>query len=85
MIQKLGVAIKDGSKAELDNLNINSSEYPVAAYIKKQAFGLVNINIKSLHLKDYINPLILEKGSIFNFDDDYPMQIKKNVFTKIYP
>ena len=83
---KIGIAIKDGSKANLKNLNITSSEYPVAVYVKKQAFGPGNINIINLNLKDNINPLILEKGSVFNFDKkSYPIKIKKNVFTKIYP
>lgn len=82
---KIGVAVKDGSIANLKNLNISSSEYPIAVYIKKQDFGLGNINIKNLILKNNLNPLILEEGSIFNFDNNYPIQVKKNVFTKIYP
>jgi len=83
---KIGIAIKDGSKANLKNLNITSSEYPIAVYVKKQAFGVGNINIINLNLKDNINPLILEEGSVFNFDKkSYPIKIKKNVFTKIYP
>ena len=83
---KIGIAIKDGSKANLKNLNITSSEYPVAVYVKKQAFGPGNINIINLNLKDNINSLILEEGSVFNFDKkSYPINIKKNVFTKIYP
>ena len=82
---KIGVAVKDGSIANLKNLNISSSKYPIAVYIKKQDFGFGNINIKNLILKNNLNPLILEEGSIFNFDNNYPIQVKKNVFTKIYP
>tara|TARA_B100001175_G_C19432154_1_gene601751 strand:- start:370 stop:1269 length:900 start_codon:yes stop_codon:yes gene_type:complete len=83
---KIGVAIKDGSRAEIKNVSIKNSNFPIASYIKKQEFGPANLNVSSLLLKNNIYPIIIEEGTIYKFDkENYNQLIKKDLFKFLYP
>ena len=79
----MGLGIKDGSEVKLDNIKINKSKIPIAAYIKKQTYNYPKIDITN-----YENfgkeKEILEIGIVSNINNEVYVGKSKNVFEKIY-
>ena len=79
----MGLGIKDGSEVKLDNIKINKSKIPIAAYIKKQTYSYPKIDITN-----YENfgkeKEILEIGIVSNINNEVYVGKSKNVFEKIY-
>ncbi len=82
----IGLAIKDGSTANIQDVNIESSKYPLALYVKKQEFGVPEIKINSMVLTDNMNPILLEDGARYKIDTEaHSKIIKSNIFKTLYP
>ncbi len=79
----VGLGIKDGSEIEMDNIKVNKSKIPIAAYIKKQTYGYPKIS-----LTNYENygeeKEILEIGIVSKINNETYVGKSKNVFEKIY-
>ncbi len=82
----IGLAVKDGSIAKVSNISIGGTKYPITTYIKKKEFGNPKIDIETLYLKKNLNPILIEEGSKFKFDDNsHNKLIKVNLFETLYP
>ena len=81
----LGVASKDQSEVELNNLTISNSDIALAAYIKKQEYNSSTIEINKLSTNNNAREFLFEEGSkvIINGKDN--KNFETNVFEKIYP
>ena len=65
---KIGVAIKDSSSLDINEANIDSSNYCFALYRKKQEFGPSYLSTGKINC-DLDNDLYIQKGSVVNLDD----------------
>ena len=82
----VGIAIKDGSIGKINKINIQSTEYPITTYIKKDEFGPADLEISKINLKSNLNPILIEEGSKFKIDvDKYSYELKKDLFSTLYP
>ncbi len=82
----VGIAIKDGSIAKINKINVRSTEYPITTYIKKDEFGPADLEISKINLKDNLNPILIEEGSKFKIDvNEYSHELRKDLFTILYP
>ena len=81
----LGVASKDQSEVELNNLTISNSDIALAAYIKKQEYNSSTIEINKLSTNNNSREFLFEEGSKVKIDGKDNKYFETNVFEKIYP
>ena len=82
----IGLAVKDGSVAKINNIKISNSKYPITSYIKKKEFGSGEIIINNLKLDNNMNPILLENGTKYNFNENkIQIILKSNLFKTLYP
>ena len=84
-ISFLGVASKDQSEVELNNLTISNSDIALAAYIKKQEYNSSTIEINKLSTNNNSREFLFEEGSKVKIDGKDNKYFETNVFEKIYP
>ena len=82
----IGLAVKDGSVVKINNIKISNSKYPITSYIKKKEFGSGEIIINNLKLDNNMNPILLENGTKYNFNENkFQIISKSNLFKTLYP
>ena len=82
----IGLAVKDGSIAKINNIKISESKYPITSYIKKEEFGPGELILTNLKLHDNINPILFENGTKYQLDENKFQKISKsNLFKTLYP
>ena len=64
----MGLASKDQSEVELNNLTISNSDIALAAYIKKQEYNSSTININKLSTSNNSQDFLFEEGSKIKID-----------------
>lgn len=64
----LGVASKDFSKLEIDNIRLNNCETGFSAYQKKPEYGPASITVKAYDAKNVKRLHLIEKGSVLKLD-----------------
>ena len=83
---KIGLAVKDGSTAIIDNLKVEDSKFPITTYIKKKEFGSATLELKKLELLNNSNSVLIEEGTSFIIDNSFIEKItEKNLYKKLYP
>lgn len=82
----IGLAVKDGSFAKVDNIQIKASKFPITTYIKKKEFGPAKIELNTLYLIQNLNPIFIEEGTELKIEDEgIDKLIKKNLYNTLYP
>ena len=81
----LGLASKDQSEVELNNLTISNSDIALAAYIKKQEYNSSTIEINKLSTNNNSREFLFEEGSKIKIDGKDNKYFETSVFEKIYP
>ena len=81
----LGLAVKDQSEADLNNLTISNSNIPIAAYIKKKEYNHSKININQYYENDNLQEPLFEVGSSVIINKNIIRKFKTNLFKTIYP
>ena len=81
---KIGLAVKDGSTAIIDNLKLKDSKFPITTYIKKKEFGSATLELKKLELLNNSNSVLIEEGTSFIIDNSFIEKItEKNLYKTI--
>ena len=80
----LGVASKDQSETEIENLVITNSEIGLAAYIKKHEYNSSTINISKLSTNNNSQEFLFEEGSEIKIDGKNSENFEIDVFNQIY-
>ena len=60
---KIGLASKDNSNVEANNVKISNTKYGVVSYMKKNEYGPSKININEIFVSNSENKYLVEKGS----------------------
>jgi len=81
----LGLASKDQSEIEIENLVITNSNIGLASYIKKNEYNSSTININKLTTSNNLQDFFFEEGSKIKIDGKINVNFKVNIFEKIYP
>jgi len=81
----MGLAAKDSSEVDLNNLVISNSDIALASYIKKREYNSSIININKLSTSNNSREFIFEEGSKVKIDGEDNKNFESNVFEKIYP
>ena len=81
----LGLASKDQSETEIENLVITNSNIGLASYIKKYEYNSSTININKLSTNNNAKDFLFEEGSRIKIDGKNGENFEINVFEKIYP
>ena len=80
----LGLASKDQSETEIENLVITNSNIGLASYIKKHEYNSSTININKLSTSNNSQDFLFEEGSKIKIDGKINENFEINVFEKIY-
>ena len=81
----LGLAIKDQSEIDLNNLIIKNSNIPLATYIKKKEYNSSKLNINKYSENNNLNKSLFEEGSDVIINKIIIKEFKNNIFKTIYP
>ena len=81
----LGLAIKDQSEVDINDLTITNSNIPLATYIKKKEYNSSKINISKFSENNNSTDSIFEKGSNVVINGKIIENLEKNVLKIIYP
>lgn len=81
----LGVAGKDQSEVEMNNVHISGTEYAFAVYQKKSEFGPASIRASNVDLVDNGEDFMIEEGNTLEIDGDIVLDKTRKVFAKLYP
>ena len=81
----MGLAAKDQSEVDLNNLVISNSDIGVASYIKKNEYNSSTVNINKLSTNNNSREFFIEEGSKVKIDGKDNKNFEINVFEKIYP
>jgi len=81
----LGLAAKDQSEVDLNNLVISNSDIGLASYIKKNEYNSSTININKLSTNNNTREFLFEEGSKVKIDGKDNKNFETNVLEKIYP
>ena len=80
----IGLASKDSSIIQAEDIHIESTNIGITAYQKKPEFGPAKIILNNLNLLNVIEELIIETNSIISIDQQIIDGIKKNVYDTLY-
>ena len=81
----MGLAAKDQSEVDLNNLVISNSDIGLASYIKKNEYNSSTVNINKLSTNNNSREFFIEEGSKVKIDGKDNENFEINVFEKIYP
>jgi len=81
----MGLAAKDSSEVDLNNLIISNSDIGLASYIKKREYNSSTINISKLSTNNNLREFFFEEGSKVKINGKDNENFEINVFEKIYP
>ena len=65
----IGIASKDSSFVEVNNVNIIDTKTCVSAYKKKQEFNFADIKIENMDCFNFENKILTDKGSTVNIEN----------------
>ena len=83
---KIGLAVKDGSIALINNMMVEKSKFPITTYIKKKEFGSAKLELNKLKLYNNMNEILIEEGTNFVIDNkNIKTNIKKDLYKELYP
>ena len=80
----LGVASKDGSFVNLDNIFFDNVKIPLASYNKKKAYDDGFINIQNIDFNNYLVKWIRDKRSKIFFENEETGIIQEDIISLIY-
>ncbi len=81
----MGLAAKDSSEVDLNNLVISNSDIGLASYIKKSEYNSSTISINKLSTNNNSREFFFEEGSKVTINGEDNENFEINVFEKIYP
>ncbi|MFH1479059.1 MAG: right-handed parallel beta-helix repeat-containing protein [Candidatus Omnitrophota bacterium] len=80
----IGIAAKDRSDVESNDIKIKSCNIGFAAYMKKSEFGPASITLDSFSVKDVNRLFLLEEGSSINADGKIILPNQKDAYGLLY-
>ncbi len=81
----IGVASKDLSKGNINEIEITNCEYGFAVYQKKSEFGPAEIKVIQTTFLSNKNDYFIEKESDFSLNDKIILGTEEKVYEKLYP
>ena len=81
----IGVASKDLSIVNIEELLISNVNYGAAIYQKKPEYGASSINAWGLMMQNVVEPYLIEEGSSVTIEGVVVEGKTRNVIKKLYP
>ena len=75
----IGIAVKDNSNVEMNNLQVSNTKFGVSLYQKKPEFGPASAKITSIDMEEVEIPYFIEHGSLLYVDGK---EIKERISRK---
>ncbi|MGN7610917.1 hypothetical protein ACQZV8_02410 [Magnetococcales bacterium HHB-1] len=82
---RIGMAVKDSSRAKVTQLDIKNSQIAVAAFRKKSEFTGGHLTIEKMSLQQVEHPYFLEPGSHLMMQGEIQKPNQRNAREKLYP
>jgi hypothetical protein len=80
----IAIASKDSSRTTIRNIDIQESEYGLAAYVKKPEFGPASLEAQFLTMNLVRMPYVVERHSLVTVDGEVIEASLENVYEMLY-
>ena len=80
----VGLASKDESILQGNNIFFNNVDIPFASYIKKSEYDKAILKVNDVRYQDYLIPYLKDQHSIIEIDNDIKKKVSKEVLKIIY-